>query len=239
MAEKAATFDFGTQGLIEALPDALRDTLQSAGTPVRYEDGQQIHSRGDLKPGLSIVQSGAVRIGNVGRDGSYMPTAVFGPGQTFGEFTLFADLPRTHDAEAVGNTVVVQVNRSRFERVMNDQPDLRRLLLSSLASRLHHALEFIDDIRRLPLAVRVAKALAVMASSDDPDVTLHVKQSILAETMGVSRVSLGKALEELEKAGLLSRGYGAIHIPDRPTLHAWIDARAQISPLETTSRDRL
>ncbi len=239
MAEKTATFDFGTPGLIEALPDALRDALQSAGTPVRYEDGQQIHSRGDIKPGLSIVRSGSVRVGNVGRDGGYMPTAVLGPGQTFGEFTLFADLPRTHDAEAVGNTVVVQVNRTRFERVMDDHPDLRRSLLASLASRLHQALEFIDDIRRLPLIVRVAKALAVMAASEDTDVTIHVKQSVLAETMGVSRVSLGKTLEQLETAGLLSRGYGAIHIPDRTALQAWIEARAQISPLETTSRDRL
>ena len=236
MGEKTATFDFGTPGLIEGLPPPLRDALQSAGVPVKYKDGQQIHSRGDVKTGLSIVRSGAVRMGNVGRDGAYMPTVVLGPGQTFGEFTLFADLPRTHDAEAVGDTVVDQVSRSRFERVMDDHPELRRQLLASLASRLHQALEFIDDIRRLPLPVRVAKALAVMAKTNTGSVTLKVKQTDLAETMGVSRVSMGKVLEELESLGLLQRGYGAIDLPDTAALKEWIDAHAQISPLQTTGQ---
>ena len=234
MGEKVATFDFGTPGLIEGLPPLLRDALQSAAVPVKYRDGQQIHSRGDVKAGLSIVCSGAVRVGNVGRDGAYMPTAILGPGQTFGEFTLFADLPRTHDAEAVGETVVDQVTRARFERVMDNHPDLRRQLLASLASRLHQALEFIDDIRRLPLTVRVAKALAVMAKTSAGRISLKVKQSDLAETMGVSRVSMGKVLEELEEMGLLKRRYGAVELPDTASLKEWIDARAQISPLKTS-----
>ena len=237
MIEKSATFDFGTRGLIDSLPDPMRRALQVAGVPVSYADGQQIHARGDVKPGLSIVRAGAVRFGNVGRDGSYVPTALLGPGQTFGEFTLFADLPRTHDAEAVGDTVVDQVTRARFERVMDDHPDLRRLLLSSLASRLHQALEFIDDMRRLPLNVRAAKALSAMAASGEGAVTIRVKQTTLAETLGVSRVSMGKVLEELETAGLLTRGYGAITVPDRKRLQDWIEARVQISPLESTASD--
>ncbi len=235
MTKKAATFDFGTSGLIDALPDTLRQALQSAGVPMRYTDGQLIHERGDAKPGLSIVRSGAVRMGNVGRDGSYMATVLLGPGQTFGEFTLFADLPRTHDAEAVGDTVVDQVSRRRFERVMDDHPELRRRLLSSLASRLHQALEFIDDVRRLPLNVRVAKMLAVMGRTEQEPVKLIVKQSQLAETMGVSRVSMGKVLEELETQSLIKRGYGSIDIPDRQRLRDWIADRAQISPLDVTA----
>lgn len=235
MTKKAATFDFGTSGLIDALPETLRKALQSAGVPMRYADGQLIHERGDAKPGLSIVRSGAVRMGNVGRDGNYMATALLGPGQTFGEFTLFADLPRTHDAEAVGDTVVDQVSRRRFEQVMDDHPELRRRLLSSLASRLHQALEFIDDVRRLPLNVRVAKMLAVMGRTEREPVKLVVKQSQLAETMGVSRVSMGKVLEELEAQSLIKRGYGSIDIPDRQRLQDWIADRAQISPLDVTA----
>lgn len=225
--------------MLDALPDDLRSALQSAAIPMKYVDGQRIHERGDVKPGLSIVRDGAVRFGNVGRDGSYMVTAVLGSGQTFGEFTLFADLPRTHDAEAIGDTLVDQVTRRRFEKVMDEHPDLRRLLLASLASRLHQALEFIDDIRRLPLNLRVAKTLAVMTQASDGPARLLVKQADLAETMGVSRVSMGKVLEELETIGLLERGYGAITIQDQQALHEWIDARVQISPLENTSYDPL
>ncbi len=239
MVEKSATFDFGTPGLIEALPPPLRDALQAAGVPVSYGDGQQIHARGDLKPGLSIVRAGAVRFGNVGRDGSYMATALLGPGQTFGEFTLFADLPRTHNADAVGDTVVNQVSRARFERVMDGHPELRRQLLASLASRLHQALEFIDDMRRLPLTVRVAKTFGVMARHATGPVRIRVKQTALAETFGVSRVSMGKVLQELEAARLIRRGYGAIELPDPRALHDWIDARIQVTPLETTAYDSL
>ncbi|MFT7685489.1 MAG: CRP/FNR family cyclic AMP-dependent transcriptional regulator [Candidatus Azotimanducaceae bacterium] len=61
-----------------------------------YADGQLIYSRGDN------------RVGNIGNDGSYLATSVLDNGQCFGEFTVFAGLPRTHDITAAGETNIAE-----------------------------------------------------------------------------------------------------------------------------------
>jgi len=225
------TLEFGLPGLLNALPAPIRKAVAEAAVPIRYRDGALVQSRGDATPGLSIVRSGAVRIGNIGADGSHLTTAVFGAGQTFGEMTLFGDLPRTFDARAFGPTTIDHVSQVRFERLLDEYPALSRFILRSLSLQLHSALEFIDDTRRLPLLVRVAKVLANMARLATDEASLETTQTALANTLGVTRVSVANALAELEREGLLIRGYARIEIPDASALRHWVDARSELAPL--------
>jgi CRP/FNR family cyclic AMP-dependent transcriptional regulator len=105
--------------LQEFISPELDRALSREANSTRYSEGQLVHSRGESAPGLSIVRKGAVRVGNVGVDGSYLTTSILGVGQCFGEFTLFASLPRTHDATAVGDTVVDQVSGIHFMRLFD------------------------------------------------------------------------------------------------------------------------
>jgi CRP/FNR family cyclic AMP-dependent transcriptional regulator len=207
-------------------PD-LDAALTRAAKTAQYSDGQMIHARGDAAPGLSIVRAGAVQVGNVGRDGSYLTTSVLGVGQCFGEFTLLAGLPRTHDATAVGETVVDQVPGKRFMRLYEEQVELSRALLTIALRRTHGLLEFVDDMRRLALPVRVAKFLLHHSTAAE----FAVRQEEIAFTFGVSRVSMGKVLKQLELAGLIKRGYGRIKILNRALLATWVEDRLVVTPL--------
>ena len=225
------TLEFGLRGLLNALPDPIRKALEAAAVPIRYRDGALIQARGDATPGLSIVRSGAVRIGNIGADGHHLTTAVFGAGQTFGEMTLFGDLPRTFDARAFGPTTIDHVSQERFERLLDEHPELGRFILRSLSLQLHAALEFIDDARRLPLLVRTAKLLADMTRAGSDKATLETTQSAIANTLGVTRVSVAHALAELEREGLLRRGYARIEIANLRALRQWVDERSELAPV--------
>lgn len=231
------TLEFGLPGLLNALPPDLRKVVEDAAVPIRYHDGQLIQSRGDATPGLTIVRSGAVRIGNIGADGSHLTTVVLGAGQTFGEMTLFGDLPRTFDAQAFGPTTVDHVSQVRFERLLEEHPDLNRFLLQSMALQLHTALEFIDDMRRLPLLVRVAKVLTNMTRFASEKASLETTQGALANTLGVTRVSVANALRELQREGVIARGYGRIEIPDVRALRAWVTERSELSPVQKRQQE--
>lgn len=207
-------------------PD-LDARLTGVAKTAEYSNGQMIHSRGDSAPGLSIVRSGAVKVGNVGRDGSYLTTSILGTGQCFGEFTLLAGLPRTHDATAVGPTLVDQVSGKAFMRLYEAEVELSRALLTIALRRTHGLLEFVDDMRRLPLPVRIAKFLL----NNSVGANFVVRQEEIAFTFGVSRVSMGKVLKQLEVAGLIKRGYGRIEILDRALLATWVEDRLVITPL--------
>ena len=208
------------------LPASLKDKLRAAARLIAYEDGQLIHNRGDQKPGLSIVKSGAARIGVFGEDGSFLTVAILGEGQSFGEHTLFADLPRTHDATAIGSSEVYQIQGPAFMRLFDAEPAIARALLVVALRRSHALAQNIDDMRRLSLPARTAKYLLSMAAEDAPRAQVACKQSELAFALGVSRVSLGKALKKLETLGLISLGYGRIDIPSRGALAAWIEREA-------------
>ncbi|MEM7018374.1 MAG: Crp/Fnr family transcriptional regulator [Pseudomonadota bacterium] len=220
--------------LTDLLSDELADKLKQISKTIRYSDGQIIHSRGDPKQGISIVRSGAVRIGNFGIDGSFITTSIMGPGQSFGEFTLFAGLPRTHDAIAMDECEVDQIPGRPFKRLFDSEPDLAKALLTMYLVRTHGLLEFTDDMRRLPLLVRVAKLIYSMTRSTQDSGMLRIRQDELAFTFGVSRVSMGKVLKQLESAGLIALGYGKLRIPDLEVLAAWVDERSLITPLIAT-----
>jgi len=217
--------DFGGMPLLDLISDPLRRRIRDSATAIRYRDGVFVHAHGDKKPGLSIVQSGAVQFGIVDSDGTYVSTSVMGVGHCFGEATLFAGRPRTHDAVAVGETVIDQIDKPSFDRLLDREPELARALLDATTQRLYSVLDFMDDLRRLPLILRTAKLIATMTRSAKLDGYIACNQIDLAYTLGVSRVSIGKALAELQKTDLIKLGYGKIEIPNQEILYEWIDAQ--------------
>jgi len=94
--------NFDQQGLYQVMPVRLRSKLDALGHLKTYGDGQHIQSRGDRTKGFSIIISGAVCFRKIDAGGTFITVAVFGAEQCYGEFTLFADLPRTHDGVAGG-----------------------------------------------------------------------------------------------------------------------------------------
>jgi CRP-like cAMP-binding protein len=156
-------------------------------------------------------------------------TSVLGPGHCFGEMTLFGDLPRTHDAVAMGATVIDHVSPAAYQRFAAAHPALDRAIMSMMARRLHVLLEFADDLRRLPLKVQLAKLLLSMAQAAESRADATHEE--LAAILGVSRVAIGTALRTLEREGLVKRRYGTVEVPDRAALRSWIAERTMLAPI--------
>ncbi|WP_427452513.1 Crp/Fnr family transcriptional regulator [Litorimonas sp. WD9-15] len=201
------------------------DAVKSAAISMRYADGAMIHNRGDEKPGLSIVRSGTVRIGVIRTDGTFVITSLLGRGQTFGEFTLFANLPRTHDVIAMGETEVWQLPGARFLRLCETWPEMTEALLRTNLVRTHILLELVEAMRSLPVLERVAKTLVILVTSAGEETVFRCRQSDLAVTLGMSRTTLSQALKRLERDRLVTLGYGEITLPDRARLIDWIATR--------------
>ena len=189
--------------LDDLLSQELSSQLCDAATRLRFSHGQLIQMRGDTHSGLCIVRAGALRVGNQGKDGSYLTTSILTPGHCYGEFTLLAGLPRTHEMIAVGDVEIDEISKRRFLKLYGAEPELAKALLTISLVRNHALLEFMDDMRRLPLKVHVAKFL-YRAAAGKSEIT--IRQEDLAFTFGVSRVSMGKVLKQLAELNLLRLG---------------------------------
>ncbi len=218
------THDYGVPALSASIPPPLQDALRAAASLVRYSNGQVVHQRGDTHAGLALIRSGAVSMSTVDRQGKTLVTAVLGPGQVFGEFTVFANRARTHTATACGNdTAIDHIGKMRLLALMEEAPALHRFFLTSLTERLHAMIEFAEDLRRLPLPVHTAKQVAQMAQWSTGASRIRITQTGLAQILGISRVAMGTALKALVSAGLIRTGYGHIEIPDGRALRAWLE----------------
>ncbi|REL27109.1 Crp/Fnr family transcriptional regulator [Thalassotalea euphylliae] len=192
-----------------------------------FLDGELIHQRGDHGDGLSIVLSGAVKMGNYGNDGRYFLSKLLLPGESFGEFVVFADLPRTHTAEAVGDTQLGYVSGSVLKQALTNSPALAHALLVSLSKRLHQSLETIDDLKRLPLAGRLAKLLLLIARETQKHKAVAISQEQIAAQLGVSRISISKSLKQLSQLGFVKTGYQTIYLTSPDKLAAWVAQQSQ------------
>jgi CRP-like cAMP-binding protein len=71
-----------------------------------------------------------------------------------------------------------------------------------------------------------------MVNTSKNTIVLETTQAALADTIGVTRVSVANTLAELEREGLVRRGYGAIEIPDVKGLLSWVEQSSQLTPVD-------
>ena len=222
---------YPSKSFFKVLPENLRHALLSEAKLNRFTDGEQIHRRGDTEQALSVIESGRVRFSNVGKDGKRVSLITLGAGESFGEFTLFAESPRMFDMHARGETTIQVIERKPFEALLAAEPELAKFIINMLARRLLVALEVLDDERRLPLVTRLAKVLLRRPRADADEVEIIVTQKDLADELTVSRVALGTALSKLRKLGLLETSYGRIAITNLDAMKQWVDDQSHLNQL--------
>ena len=220
-----ASIDMGAPALTDLLtPDDLTH-LRAASRRMRYVDGQMVHARGDPATRLSLVTEGAVRFVRRGRDGRLVTVSACGAGHSYGYLLASRRTTRTHEAVALGPTVVDHIAQAELEPLLRDRPSLARALLELASVRLMIAIDLYDDARRLPPRVRLAKLLLLSLRPGGEAGVVEGLQEDLAQALGVSDVTLSAALRVLADLGLVETGYRRITVPSAPRLRAWIEAQ--------------
>ena len=74
-------------------------------TPHRMERGDILFREGDRGDSLYVIAEGKVKLGRTSADGRENLVAILGPGEMFGELSLFDPGPRTMTATAVADPV--------------------------------------------------------------------------------------------------------------------------------------
>lgn len=197
--------------LFEALDPALRAHLVRGAAERTYADGQIIQHRGDVADGFWLIEEGTVTVGQFTPDGDFRAIALLGPGDSYGELAVFSGRPRIVDAVSRGPSRVRLIAARAFLAALNNYPASTRALLGALSEQLQDTLGLLAGMRRGTNPARMAGLLRTMAG-DDREVA--ITQQELAELLGVTRATANSALRDLQKAGLIERGYGVLRLPD-------------------------
>lgn len=202
-----------------SLPKSLRMDMMAAANILHLEQGQQLFAQGDPKHGLYAVVSGGISIGRQREDGKEALLVVIEPPNWFGEITLFDRGCRTHHAIAVSKTVLVEVNGTVLDSILNKQPRYWQYFGQLLTLKTRILLDLSEDMALLNNSQRLAKRLLLMAVSNGELIgrskrVVEVQQEQLAMMLFITRQTTNHILKDLERNGFVKLLYGKVEILD-------------------------
>lgn len=197
--------------LFAGLDESVLDTLGDKAVHRRYRKGNVIFVQGEQGERCFVIVEGAVKISAYHSDGREAVLAVLGPGDVFGELSLFDHAVRSADATAIENTELLSLDTKALTDVIAAHPEVGVTLLQVLGRRLRHTNEALQDIAFFDVPGRVARRIADLAKThgqnteDGVLIDLPLSQESLAQMVGATRESVNKALATLRRRGLVSR----------------------------------
>jgi CRP-like cAMP-binding protein len=108
------------------------DRLAELGDTRTAGDSDVVVREGDKGGTFFLITSGRARVTRGGRE-----VDLLGPGDSFGELSLFDPAPRDASITAVGPLSLVALSRVAFMQALNEIPTFRDSLLHGMARRLH------------------------------------------------------------------------------------------------------
>ena len=195
--------------LFRELDEEAAVALRASLTETRLRRGEVLFREGDSGDNLFIVTEGKVKLGKTSSDGRENLLAVLGPGQMFGELSLFDPGPRSATVTAVTDCVMQSLSHDELLEWLTGRPGVARGLLAQLGSRLRKANDVVADLVFSDVPGRVAKALLDLASrfgrtaEDGVHVRHDLTQEELAQLVGASRETVNKALADFASRGWL------------------------------------
>lgn len=195
--------------LFSGLDDNAAESLFGSMTSVSIRRGDTLFHEGEDGNQLYVVTEGKIKLGRTSPDGRENLLAILGPGQMFGELSLFDPGPRSATATAVTDVQLRSLGHEALPPVLSEHPDVSRALLHQLAARLRRTNEVVGDLVFSDVPGRVAKALLDLASrfgrraDDGIHVNHDLTQEELAQLVGASRETVNKALADFAARGWL------------------------------------
>ena len=193
--------------LFAALDDEAAAALLASMSRVDLPRGEALFAEGDAGDRLFVITAGKIKLGRTSGDGRENLLTVLGPGEMFGELSLFDPGPRTATATAVADAELVGLGHTDLQDFLTGRPEVARHLLQALARRLRRTNDSLADLVFSDVPGRVAKALLDLSrrfgrQTDAGVLVAHdLTQEELAQLVGASRETVNKALADFASRG--------------------------------------
>ncbi len=196
------------------------------GTPRAFKKGVTVYAVGEAPDCFYYLQSGRVQLHCDRADGRQRILAILEPGGTFGESSCFGELPRYVSATTLEDSQTLAFTIEAALEAMAGNPEMTRAVLHSLARKQRGLGLQAEAAALMRTSARVAMLLVHLGAAygrrkegDAPEtLRIHVPTEQLASMLGMSRVTLSRALGELTDGGAIVRDKRDLVLVDRAKL---------------------
>jgi CRP-like cAMP-binding protein len=143
--------------------------------------------------------------------------AAMGPGELFGDLSLFHGGPYTTSARVLSPSSLVQIPYPPLRSLLLAYPVLLWAFLDVYATRLYARNTALGEAVTLEILPRLSRKMLALAGDSDI-VRLEASQEELASLVSASRERTNKALARLVRAGVITYSRHEYRIRDRGLL---------------------
>ena len=184
----------------------------------RVGAGAYVCRKGEPVDAWIGVIDGLVKMSSLSPQGKPVTFTGLPSGGWFGEGSLLKHpQTRLYDVVAVRDSHIAFLPRAAFLHLLDSSIGFNRFLLHQLNERLGQFIAIVEHDRLLEPDARVARALAQLFNPllyPGTTTQLQLSQEEIGLLSGVSRQRANRALQVLEKAGLLKLEYGGVRVLD-------------------------
>lgn len=188
--------------LFAALDRDAAEALRSTMVEVKKRRGDTFFKEGEPGDRMFVITTGKVTLAHSAPDGRETLLGVLGPGDMFGELSVFDPSTRTSTATALTSVVALSLTRDQLRLWLASRPEVAEKLLQALAQRLRRTEDAMADLVFTDVPGRVAKSLCELADKfgvvKDGEIYVEhdMTQEALAQLVGASRETVNKALAD-------------------------------------------
>lgn len=193
------------------------DIFAQGQTPKLYSKGQMIYLQGEHPHHFYYLVSGSVRSFLSSPAGDERILTIHRSGDLMGEASFFDQYPRVSSAMALEDCLVVSIDQHRLDQIFVAHPQLAQPMLRYLARTVRLLSDHVDTAS-LPAIGRVARHL--LALPRDEAGTVICTHEMVGQAIGMSRITVSRAMKQLVELGAIHTGYGVVRILDEHQLHS-------------------
>jgi CRP-like cAMP-binding protein len=173
--------------------------------------------RGDRPASMFLVARGEIKLMLGNSAGSERIVRLAGTGSTFCEESIFNDDPMALSAQAVRDSMVLQIPERLLQLAMAADAGFARALMRRMSERITQLVAGMEQCEQRNGTQRVAHYLVKNASraSEAIEVKLSTSKQTIASQLNMTPESLSRVLNRFKREGyIIPRGHRSIRLTD-------------------------
>ena len=197
------------------------DSVVSIASKRSYPKNTIIINEGDETDSLYLILSGKVKIVLSDEEGKEITISILEPNDYFGELSLIDEEPRSARVVTMEKCQFSIIHKSDFNKLLDHNPALVRILLKDLTKRLRMANKNIESLALMDVYGRVARTLLQFSVEEGDLRVIHERltQKDIANMVGASREMVSRIFKDLTTGGYITIESGKITLNDKLPAH--------------------
>jgi CRP-like cAMP-binding protein len=190
--------------LFAGLTDSEVQALAARAVERRFEANEMLFWEGEPCAGIYLITQGSVKIFKTSAGGREMMLALETAPATVAELPLFDGGPYPASVRAVDAVAVLFINKTDFQHVCRQFPDVALKVLAVVGRRLRHLVGVVEAMTFGSVTQRLARMLLDAArQAGGPSFDLAVTHQELASRLGTVREVVSRNLTRFRAQGLI------------------------------------